>query len=550
MSHDTIRIEGSRIIFMKIYNKIKTKVKIRDKNIKDIINFIGTLFMNIYNKIKTKLNISDKNIKDTTTFIQSKSKEALDTTQEKLLESYGVACDKTSEVIKDYKESRETISDVNWYKRSALACEDMSDALLREDSGTSTKITKGVVGKLGAAGTSVGIFSIASLLGTASTGTAIGSLSGAAFTSASLAWLGGSVAMGSIIIGVASIAGGIGAVLGAGWVFKKYVYGSKREKSELELKEQNIIDTCLALSIAFRNQEASGIPLDPISANALYTDALKPLTDDLLEYKIKTESWPFMARKRLEDSLEKLVNVSNYLKDISNKNPSMRIGIVSSVFIQLISEDISSWDENEILVIEALRRSKNELHNASYEELSEYVKKLDPESLQNNVKGIYHELRFARDMNENSDEYIVELFEATNHPGADVKIINTITGDVKEIQLKATEYLTYIKKHNEKYQDIEVFATSEVAELDEGITSTNISNKEITNDTSDVLETLDDYSNSTVASSMSVAAMVTLAKNAKVLLRKGKMTQKEREKMTKDGLVAAGVAGITSLLIG
>lgn len=508
--------------------------------------------MNIYNKIKTNLNITDKDIDDTVNIIKSKSKKAIKTSQDKISEGYDIACDKTNEIIEEYKESRETLSNSNWYKRSALACENMSDAILREDSGTSTKITKGVVGKLGAAGTSVGIFSIASILGTASTGTAIGSLSGASFTSASLAWLGGSVAMGSVIIGVASIAGGIGAVLGAGWVFKKYVYGSKREKSELELKEQNIIDTCLALSVAFRKQEASVTPLDPISANVLYSDALKPLTDDLLDYKTKTTSWTPMARKRLQDALEKLINMSNYLKDVSSKNPNISIGIVSSVLMQLFSEDISSWDENEILVIEALHRSSNELNNATHEELSEYVKQLDPEQIQgllNNVKGIYHELRFAKNMNEGSDEYIVELFEATNHPGADVKIINTVTGEVKEVQLKATEYLSYVKKHNEKYDDIDVFATSEVAVQDEDITSSGLSNEELGGDTSDVIDRLNDH-NSNVVSSLTVAAMVTLAKNAKALLRKEKMTLQEREKMTKDGLVAAGVAGITSLLIG
>jgi len=53
--------------------------------------------------------------------------------------------------------------------------------------GLSSRISRGAAFKLGAAGASVGIFSVASLLGTASTGTAIGTLSGAAFTGASLA---------------------------------------------------------------------------------------------------------------------------------------------------------------------------------------------------------------------------------------------------------------------------------------------------------------------------------------------------------------------------
>ena len=116
------------------------------------------------------------------------------------------------------------------------------------------------------AGTSVGIFSLASLIGTASTGTAIGTLLGAAFTSAALAWIGGSVFMGSIIIGAATIAGGFGAAFGGGWVYKKYVYGQKRDKTKLEQKEQNIIDVCLSLATAFREKEKDGKPLEPIVA--------------------------------------------------------------------------------------------------------------------------------------------------------------------------------------------------------------------------------------------------------------------------------------------
>jgi hypothetical protein len=508
--------------------------------------------MKILNTIKNKLNITDKDIEDTKAFIKVKSQVAIAKTQEQLTKGYVIAHDKTIEVIKDYKASNVPIDNINCYNRAAVACEDISDAILHEDKGTSRKIVKGIVGKIGVTGTSVGIFSIASLLGTASTGTAIGSLSGAAFTSSALAWVGGSMVMGSVIIGVASIAGGIGAVLGAGWVFKKYVYGKKREKSQLELKEQNIIDVCLSLSMAFREQEKNGIEMDSIVANALFIDALKPLTDDLLEYKTKTESWQFMAKKRLSDAVDKLLIVTYYLKDIARKNPNASIGVVSSVIMQLLSEDISSWDSNEELVIEALRRSKNSLNAASYDELSEYVKSLEPEQIQglhSNIKGIYHELRFARDENTDADEYIVELFEATNHPGADVRIINTMTGDVKEVQLKATEYLSYIKKHNERYEDIGVFATSEVADKDIDISSTGISLEDVNNDTSNVIDTLGNNS-SVVTSSMSVAAMVILAKNAKVLLRKDEMSQEEKEKLTKDGLVAAGVAGLTSLLLG
>lgn len=458
-----------------------------------------------------------------------------------------------SKLIKNYRGRREPVSDSNWYSKSATACENVSDAVLKEDKGVSSKLATGLAGKLGATGTSVGIFSIASLLGTASTGTAIGSLSGAAFTSAALAWVGGSVFMGSIILGVATVAGGIGAVLGAGWVSKRYLYGKKRERSELEQKEKEIIDACLSLAMAFRQQEKLGQPIDSVVAKAIYEDALKPLCDDVLAIQLKLDGWPYMAKQRLKNATNQLVDITIYLRRWSKKYPNVSVGIVSSVFLQLMSDDLPSLDIKEQLVLDALRRSTLGLREATNEDLAKYVQSLEPPQLvglQNNVKGIYHELRFAHEENADSDEYIVELFGTTNHPGADVQITNILTGEVKEVQLKATDYLSYIKKHNQKYEDVSVFATAEVAAQDSDIISTGVANKELTEDVTGVLDDLDDYGTFGVASSMTVAAMISLARNVNILLRGGKMTADEKESLVEGGMVSAGVAGMVSLLIG
>ena len=455
--------------------------------------------------------------------------------------------------VDDQKKKYESLSADNWFLKAAVACEGTSDALLREEKGASTRVAKGVAGKLGAAGASVGIFSIASLLGTASTGTAIGSLSGAAFTSAALAWIGGSVFMGSIILGVATIAGGIGAVVGAGWVSRKYLFGKKRKKSELEEQEQKLIDACLSLAAAFRQQAESENPIEPSIAKALYGDALKPLGEDLIDVQEKTNSWPFMARKRLNSAIDQLDDVSKWLMQWAKQNPNASVGVVSAVFLQLFSKDIPDFNANEQMVIEALRRSNNELQTASIEEISEYVQSKEPSQLlglQNNVKGIYHELLYADAENNNGDEYVVELFAATNHPGSDVTITNTITGEVREVQLKATDYLSYIKEHNQKYEDIAVFATDEVASKSEDITSTGFTNRELGENVHEVFEELDSYGESGIASSMTIAAMISLARNVNVLLRGGSMTTQDKTKVIEDGMVAAGVAGIVSLLIG
>ncbi len=449
---------------------------------------------------------------------------------------------------------KETVSDNNWYIKTAIACEDVSDAVLREDNGSSQKITKIASAKLGSVGTSVGIFSLASILGTASTGTAIGSLSGAAFNGAALAWLGGSMVAGSVILGVISIAGGVGAAFGAGYVFKKFVYGKKREKSELDEKEQKIIEACLSLATAFRQKEKKGEVLDPLVVKALYGDALHPLCEELLEFKSKTESWTSFAKKRVEETINVLNHLKNYLNVCYKNSPNATIGTVSAVFLKILSASSAEFNENELLVLEALRGSKNDLNEATIEELGEYISKKDPSELNgliSSIKGKYHELLFQKNENEDGDEFEVELFEDYNHPAADIKLINTLTNESTPYQLKTTDYLSYIKQHNNKYPDIRLFVNEEMAKLDPTFESTGLSNSEITDTVKNTLKGVADGPlDFGVATSMSVAAMITLARNIKVLLKGRNLTSEEQTKLLKDGSIAAGVAGIISLLIG
>ncbi|MGH1454101.1 MAG: hypothetical protein ACRBBV_13115 [Paracoccaceae bacterium] len=456
------------------------------------------------------------------------------------------------EQITSTKEDLEPISDENWYKRSAEACEGVRDALLREETGFSNKLVKGVSGKLGFAGTGAGIFSVASLLGTAGTGTAIGSLSGAAFTNAALAWVGGSVIAGTAIIGAASIAGGIGTILGVGWLKRKYVSGETREKSELELQEQRVLDVCLSLAIAFREQEKAGRLLDPMTASAVYGDALKPLCEELMECNYRANSWPVLAKRNLKIATAKLHRATGYIYRWSKDHPNVSTGIVSVVVLQLLADGIPSFSENEQFVLEALRRSNNELTNATDEELAAYIQSMEPvqlSGLTNNIKGIYHELLFQHEENSDGDQYIIEIFDATNHAGSDVRIINTVTDEVKEVQLKATKYVSYVREHNEKYENIEVFATEEVARTSGDLTSTGFSNSELNEDVGNVFEGLDDFDSPSALMSMSTAAMITLARNSRVLLRGGGIPQAEKEKMVKDGAISAGVAGFVHLIL-
>ncbi len=96
----------------------------------------------------------------------------------------------------------------------------------------------------------------------------------------------------------------------------------------------------------------------------------------------------------------------------------------------------------------------------------------------NNVKGIYHELLFVHSENTDGDEITAELFEATNHPGADVQIIKG--GKViDEVQLKATDQPYLVERHLDQYPDIPVAATEEAASRMDGVSSSGFSDREL-----------------------------------------------------------------------
>lgn len=449
----------------------------------------------------------------------------------------------------------------NFFEKGAISLEDLVDALLIEKRGTSARIVTALSGKLAAAGTTASLFSIASILGTASTGTAISSLSGAAFNSAALAWIGGSVVTGGwIVLGVAA-AGGALAYFGSRKLVGKWT-GKRRKKKSLDPQEMRFIETCLMLATAFRGRANQNAVLDALTAETLQQNLKHDFLEQLDVCIAKVSDWPDLPLMRLEDCKVNVVEMFEALSTTNGQESSVRrnppfaapvtTGVVSATILKLMSDTVPSFTEDEELVLQALRRSNNSLADASELELSEYVQSLSVEQisgLKNNVKGIYHELAFQRQENIDGDEYIVELFSDTNHAGADVRIINVETGDVSEVQLKATNYASYVRDHNERYENIDVLVTSEVAASSRDWSSSEFSNADLTADTSSALQKLDHGADADIVESMGVAAMVTLAANAKSMLKGDALSVDAKQKIIQDGVVAASVAGMVNLII-
>ena len=82
------------------------------------------------------------------------------------------------------------------------------------------------------------------------------------------------------------------------------------------------------------------------------------------------------------------------------------------------------------------------------------------------------------------------LAESATQPGWDLQIINSDGSIAQELQLKATESLSYIKKALERYPDIDVLTTDEVGDAAEKIFSSGVSNEALKDTISAPMEAL------------------------------------------------------------
>lgn len=202
----------------------------------------------------------------------------------------------------------------------------------------------------------------------------------------------------------------------------------------------------------------------------------------------------------------------------------------------------------EELVLDALRRSATNLNGATTEELAVYISELTPEQLRgvvSNVKGIYHELLFVHAENIDADDVAARVFEATNHPGADVEFI--VNGDViHAVQLKAVASPAAIFEHLARYPGIEVVATEEVAAVVSAASGSGFSNAAISDDVARVFTELPRDSVAVeIAEGAATSALLAGAISAAQVLRSGKVSRQQFA--TAFGDVSVGVITATAL---
>lgn len=232
------------------------------------------------------------------------------------------------------------------------------------------------------------------------------------------------------------------------------------------------------------------------------------------------------------------------------KKPNTTHITIATVFFNLLNKNYFINSEDEALVVEALRRSNNSLSDASLPELGEYLSTMNSEQLKglgNNIKGIFHELKYVENFNAENDDLYAELFGDTNHAGSDVVIRDSKTHEiVEELQLKATDSSSYVAEHISRYPDIDVAATCEVADKIGGIRSTGISNAEITQSISEQFDQLDSGGAiSQLGDSVAVSGLLAGA------LRASQVMSGKKDVVTagKEALVDIGIATSTTALV-
>lgn len=204
-------------------------------------------------------------------------------------------------------------------------------------------------------------------------------------------------------------------------------------------------------------------------------------------------------------------------------------------------------------MLEALRRSSDSLRDADVGQLAAYVAAMDPGQLRgvaSNVKGIYHELLYVHGVNAEGGEITAEVFGATNHPGADVQFF--VEGDViREVQLKAVASVAPIREHLSRYPEIEVMATTEVADKIDGIASTGLSNEHLTAKVDQVFLGLPgDGFLREVGEAVATSALVSGAFAAGRVLRAGSVSPDQFRSAFGDMAVGAVTATVLDALLG
>lgn len=181
------------------------------------------------------------------------------------------------------------------------------------------------------------------------------------------------------------------------------------------------------------------------------------------------------------------VNMNSNIKYIKKNFDQI---LIVSTLAKITFNNLSSLNSDETLILKSLKRANPLLEGKSLDEISEYLQELDENQLlglSNNVKGILHEIQFVEIENNDGDNISASYFTDTNHMGTDVVLTDNDTGEIFEVQLKATDSSSYVNDWINNHSEGEILITDELAERMD-IETSGQSNEELTTDVNSFVE--------------------------------------------------------------
>lgn len=166
--------------------------------------------------------------------------------------------------------------------------------------------------------------------------------------------------------------------------------------------------------------------------------------------------------------------------------------LIATTLVKIAFDNLATLDGKELDILDALKRANPNLQNLSNQEIGNYLSDLDDEQLvglSSNVKGILHEVQFVEIENNDGDSVTASMFTDTNHQDTDILLRDNSTGEITEIQLKATDSSSYVQDWIDSHPEGHIQVTEELAEKMDLETS-GLSNQDLTTDVNNFMDKL------------------------------------------------------------
>lgn len=180
------------------------------------------------------------------------------------------------------------------------------------------------------------------------------------------------------------------------------------------------------------------------------------------------------------------------MSKISYINKNFDNSIILATIAKVAFDNNITLSDDEDLVLHAIKRANQNFANLDVTEIGEILADYDENQMlgfANNVKGILHELRFIEIENNDEDSITASIFPDTNHKGTDIMLVDDETGEIIEVQLKASDNVSYINDFFEEYPNGEILVTEELANK-MNLQSSGISNEELKVETEEFVDKL------------------------------------------------------------